>query len=302
MTRSARHQDSGLTLVETLVAVSLFTVLGSLVLGCALALMTLNGGSIVLNNAASQLTVATGTIGNKFRSANRFYDAGDTGAVVGSSPAAGVDNADPYYSPFYKGCGAAPTTVQAISTGNELWMFADLGNPFGLSVVHYYLNVNADLVEEITPPNGKYFYTYNGNKYSGVGMTCRIVARGVITPGSGFRPLFTYYATNAIYPLNTINPNDPIGDSANKVAAIEVSLTIQGRGRGKRPVTSSLFVPFPQAIQDQQATGPGWVVPPTNPYPPPGTGAAAGVVPAPPAPSPAGAPAAPPQNPPGGLA
>lgn len=272
------HED-GLTLVEVLVATTLFTILSACILTVFLAATQLDNSITAMSTSTSELTTAGSRIQRVITTAKpRSSTTGVFISTTSPLPAKWNNNT------LYEGCGTNQHPVQAYTAGNRIWMYADLNADYGLSLVHYYLNTNNELVEEVTHPDST--NTPDAPRYS-TNRTCRTLAHNIVPPRTGETPLFTFYNPTSSKPLNSSNPERPITSTTSRAtAAIEVSLTHRDTNtRNSTPVTTREFIPFNSLGTSTGPTG-SWVYPPSNPAPPPGCTTGCTTTPQPPTPRP----------------
>lgn len=278
--RATLPGERGFTLVELSVVILLTGLIGAAVVRSFVSTTQGLQKTDFRNRALSEVTVAMDHMTKVLQSAR----AGNANDSVLSAPTSPIRTGDPVQNSY------------AFNSGLQATFKADLGNPIGPSLVHWYVDQQLRLIEEITQPD---YASAVATDYNTKVPTRRVLLTGVVVPASGRRPIFSWFGANSTAPLNNNpDPNVPMTREVRSVVmAVQLYLRASGSAPSSEAVAAENFVILPGAVEElgpaPWPTAPRSTLPPADPCsvcPTPAavvvaTPAPAGPAPAPPAPN-----------------
>jgi type II secretory pathway pseudopilin PulG len=249
--RNGRDGEAGFSMAELVIAMGLLSILGVAV---AKSYLATSGGFELAdsrNQTLREVSVALDGMTKTLQAADPAY--ATAGVLV--SPGNDIRTGDPLH------------TTKVRNSGIEITFTADLGDPTGPSLVHWYVDDAQQLVQETTPPNNTSAVARN---YNVKAVTRRVLATHIVVPGLGERPIFTYFGVQSAKVLNA-NPDPQVAlgyGNTTATVAVQISLTAGLAGRMANVSTLENFVIMPGAMR-KLTQGTNWSGEPTNPLPPP---------------------------------
>ncbi len=236
----------GFTLVELLVAMILTGLVGALVLRGFLTTSDGLSRADYRNRTTRDLAVVLDHMTKVLQSAQRPYR--DRSRWSG----------DGYPS------GNPPVIIPGNSSGVEATFTADLGDPRGPSLVHWFVDSQKQLMEEtVAADPGTASYHYSSQQ-----PRRRALASNVVLPQGTERAIFSWFGPQS---SALLNPGDPTArlSASGRAAAMAVEITLSVGEPARRNVATAVnFVVMPAALATLPEP-PNWPTQPENPAPPP---------------------------------
>lgn len=220
-----RAEDSGYTLVETMVVVLLLTVVMAFVTDTIIQSQRAFTRSSTRLTDTGELRVALDTMSKTIRTATR------------------LDTTSTAFLPAQVTVGGSTVNNvvrgrQVVENGVECWFYANLENNPAPQLAHYYLDGNRQLIEELTRADSSSVapdWTYTGAQYRR-----RVVARQVVVPTGSGTPIFTYFSQSGASLNVAGNVNTGIADaSLSGVGDVQVRLSVRS-GAARLATTTTL--------------------------------------------------------------
>lgn len=243
--------DRGIGLAELLVFMAVLAVLGTAVV--RMVLVTGNGVMRVdaRDRSTQALTVALDSMTKTLQSA---YKRAAAMQVMYSGPLR---------------TGSPEVTTKGAASGIEMTFTAELGDPGGASLVHWYVDERNDLIEERIAPD-PFTDHKNTYRYETQPLFRKVLVSNVAIPRVGQRPIFSYYGPESTSRINNSNdPAMPLEDvDKERVMAAQISLTVRQPGPHGTPASMQNFIIMPAAVRDL-ITPMNWPTRPADTTPPP---------------------------------
>lgn len=240
--------DAGLGLSELLIAMVLVAVVG----GSVVATFTRSTDSMqrtdLRNRSTQELTVALEQMTKLLKSTHHRS----------STDTSFVDRSQKFRS------GDPEVELIGTTSGVETAFYANIGHPNGPALVHWYVDTDLRLIEEITPHDPVRSRTM---VHDTMPVQRRILLHNVVMPGVGQRPLFSWFGAESPHRLNHNDPYRPLTHKKMlSTVAVQINLTV--RPPNHRGVAISVQG-FTQVTNEmRQLTGPpNWPVPPSDDTP-----------------------------------
>lgn len=240
--------DSGFGLSELLVVMVLAAVVG----GVVVTVFTRSTDSIqrtdLRNRSNQELTVAleqmTKLLKSTYRSEKR-----DSSFVN-------------YKSEFRS--GNPEVLINGTQSGVETSFYANIGDPNGPALIHWYVDTDLRLIEEITPEDPRHDRTITHNTRP---VQRRILLHNVVMPGVGQRPLFSWFGPTSSTRLNGEDPYLPLHhDLVRSIVAVQLNLTVRSPQRHGAAISAQTFTQITSDMQ-QLTSPPTWSTPPSDDSP-----------------------------------
>ncbi len=240
--RRHRATDGGWGLADLVVTIGLLGLVAAAVAATTirsydtlLANTQRNGGTLKIGVAFDSLT-------NVVQSSTKLTDAG--GVLL---------------DPIAMNTGSPTTSTTATSSGVEATFTARVRPGDEISLVHWYVDTNRKLIEEVSAPD-----TPGGFTYAASVPTRRVIAEGVVLPAYGDRPLFSWFAPTSSTPINDPDPYVPLTRAqVAGVAGVLLSFTLEEPGPAAKRSTMQNFAMFSSAVHNLP-NAPQWSSAPTS--------------------------------------
>lgn len=183
MSRRPAGEESGYTLVETMVVIALLTVVMGFVTETIITVQRAFSRSTSRLVDTGELRTAFDTLTKTMRTATR------------------LDTTSAAFLPAQVTVSGSPVNNvirgrQVVENGVECWFYANLENNPAPQLAHYFLDGSQQLIEEFTSADA--FSVAPNWTYTGVPYRRRVVARRVVVPTAGGTPIFTYLSQGGV--------------------------------------------------------------------------------------------------------
>lgn len=248
--RTRPRGDAGISAPELLITMVVSLICLSLVVGFAITSTDAVHGTDLRTRSTQELTVALEHMTRMLRSTFRVQES--------DSPLLrDVDKIRTY---------GQTEKITPTHSGVETAFLSNIGSPNDPVLVHWFVDTDRNLVEELThrDPGDTSWPDYNVSP-----IQRRVLLSNVVLPAVGQRAIFSWFGPRTSSVLNQNDPYLPLTrENVRQVVAVQINLSVRPATARAKITSMRAFTPLAEDIASLRVA-PSWATPPSDDRDPP---------------------------------